>query len=307
MRFIPIFGLFSFLLLGCQGLQPKGIGLDIQFVKAPTAKEAAAWRKAQKWERKVVEVVGEREKAGWVNEKNQVLINGEAVDKTLFPAVVRITSASGAGCTAHIVGKRAIITAAHCVKTGEKAMFKTVDGKSYSATFLTFEKYPDTDLDLSLGIINANVAVKPGTIRTDRFETKGMLVDLMGFGCINPGGGGGNDGVLRAGKAKVAGGQAYDLVLDAAPSALCYGDSGGPVFYEGKQIGVNSKGNIEDKSYTTRTTLPDAKAWLESAAQKLGVEVCGINSQCDGSTPPPPGPKSHVFENDVMKVTVDLK
>lgn len=293
-----------FFIAACQSMQPKGIGLQIDFTKAPTAKQAAEWRKTKTWVKdgpgKWVMV---KEKAD--GNESPVLINGNPVDKTKYPAVIRIRSESGSGCTASVVGPQAILTAAHCAKTGEKVTFTTVSGQTYTATMTRYEKWPDDDLDLSVGKVSKVITgVPPLVIRTDRFEKKGMNVDMIGYGCTQPGGNGGNDGVLRMGSGKVRGGQAYDLVLDADPSALCYGDSGGPVLFEGKQIGVNSKGNIEDVSYTTRTTLPDSKAWLESVATKLGVTLCGVNSDCGGGTepPPPPGPKQFVFENDVVKI-----
>lgn len=300
---------FLLLLSGCAYFKPKSIGLDIELAgKAPTAHEAKAWRKSQDWQK----VDG-----GWVNgpprvsedgrDKRPVLINGNPVDKAKYPAVINIRSASGASCTASIVGPQAILTAAHCAETGEKVSFKTADGNSYTAVMIHFEGYPKTDLDLNLGKVNKLISgVKPLTVRTDRFEKKGLVVDLIGYGCTQPGGSGGNDGVLRKGSAKVVGGQDFDLVLDASPSALCYGDSGGPVLFEGQQIGVNSKGNIKDVSYTTRTTLEDSKAWLSKTASALGVLVCGISGPCDG-TEPPPGPKTFSFENDVVKLSGIVK
>lgn len=305
MKYFLLITTVALAIIGCEGMRPKGINLGIDFTSepSPTSKQASNWRKSQRWRS-----VG---KGKWKNEAqpNQpVLINGNPVDKAKYPTVVRITSASGAGCTANIVGPSAIITAAHCADTGEKVTFKTYDGRAYSAVMTHYEKYPDDDLDLNIGKVNTPiVGIKPMTIRTDRFEKKDMLVDLIGYGCINPGGGGGNDGILRMGSAKVTAGQGYDLALDASPSALCYGDSGGPVFYQGQQIGVNSKGNIQDKSFTTRTTLPESKAWLEKTASALGLEICGINSKCDGATPPPQNPKEFSFENDVVKITGTVK
>jgi hypothetical protein len=299
MRLLLIVLLFSGL-VGCQGLSPKGIGLDIQFLKAPTAEEAKQWRMSQKW-RPV--------KRGWVNErtpvsadgKQQVLINGTPVDKAKYPQVVRITSASGAGCTATIVHTQTIITAAHCAKTGEKVTFKTFDGRSWSALMHRYENWSDNDdLDIAVGRVNAPITgIKPVSIRTDRFEKVGMLVDMIGYGCINPGGGGGNDGILRGGKAQVTKDTTkfkYDLVTNGAPpdfSALCSGDSGGPVMYEGLLIGINSKGNLQDKNYTTRTTVADSKAWLEKISATF--PMCGVSADCGGGTIPPPGPEPRQF------------
>ena len=296
---------FSVLLASCSSLKPKSIGLEIELAKAPSFKEAKSWKSSKKWKK----VDGKT----WVSDDHHVLINGQPVDKNKYPHVVRIVSASGAGCTASIVGPDAIVTAAHCADTGEKVTFTGVDGVKYTATMYHYESWPSKDLDLSIGKLDKKTAIKPVSLRTDRFEKQGMLVDLMGYGCINPGGGGGNDGVLRAGSAKITGAQGYDLVLDASPSALCYGDSGGPVFFEGKQVGVNSKGNIRDKSYTTRTTLDESKSWLTATATKLGVTICGVSTTdqkiCGGPNEPenpnppvPPAPKQFTFENGTVTI-----
>lgn len=308
MKYLLFFSVLS--LVGCQSLQPKGLTLGIDFVKSPTAKQAADWRKNQTW---VQSAPGEWTAVRPVKEgassASPVLINGNPVDKAKYPAVLRIRSASGSGCTASLVGPQAVLTAAHCAEQGEKISFTTVNGATYTANVTRYEKWPNDDLDLAIAKVSKPVTgITPLTVRTDRFEKKGMNVDLIGYGCVQPGGGGGNDGVLRMGSAKIRSGQAYDLVLDADPSALCYGDSGGPVLFEGKQIGVNSKGNIEDVSYTTRTTLPDAKAWLEATASKLGVAICGVTSNCDGSNPDPePGPKQFMFENELIKIQGIIK
>lgn len=243
----------------------------------------------------------------WRKANEKVLINGNPVDRSKYPHVIRIF-AGGSSCTASVVGPRTILTAAHCADDGQTIQFQTVSGKKYSAKISLHPDYPKKDVDLALAVTSVDIDVKPNPVRLDRFEKKGMEVDLIGYGCVKPGGGGGNDGVLRAGKSKVAAGQEYDLVLKTeGGAALCYGDSGGPVFYEGKQIAVNSKGNIEDTSYVTRLTLEDANAFLKSFAASKGVVICGVNSDCAGGTPPPPGDKTFRFENEFISLEGKVK
>lgn len=236
-----------------------------------------------------------------------VLINGNPVDKAKYPHVIRIF-VGGSSCTASVVGARTILTAAHCAENGETISFQTVSGKKYTAKAVRAPGYPGKDLDLLLANTSVDIDVKPVSVRLDRFEKKGMEVDLIGYGCTKPGGSGGNDGILRAGKSKVAAGQEYDLVLKTdGGAALCYGDSGGPVFFEGQQIAVNSKGNIEDTSYVTRLTLPDGAQFLKDFAQSKGVFICGVNSDCSGGTPPPPFDGKYKFENEKLAIEVFLK
>lgn len=265
---------------GCQHL-PSGGEFGFSFKVPPTAKQAKALREQA---------------------PAPVLINGNPVDKAQYPHVIRIF-AGGSSCTASVVGPRTILTAAHCADDGGTVQFQTVSGKKFSAKIKHAPGYPKEDLDLALGLSSVDIDVKPVSVRLERFEKKGMTVNLIGYGCIKPGGGGGNDGILRAGDSKIAAGQGYDLVLKSdGGAALCYGDSGGPVFYEGQQIAVNSKGNIEDTSYVTRTTLPDANAFLKSWSGK----ICGVNLDCTGGTPPPDD-KSFRFENEKLVIEGKLK
>jgi hypothetical protein len=256
----------AILLFGCEHL-PEGstLGISIGIGKPPTFKQAKALR---------------------AEDKDKVLINGIPVDPKEWPSVVRIFS-GGASCTAAVVGARKVLTAAHCAETGAEVTFKTLSGKSFTGTAQRNPEYPTQDKDHAIITTTADIDVKPMSIRTDRFETKGMDVTLIGYGCIQPGGGGGNDGTLRKGSSKVDSGQGFDLLLKApGGAALCYGDSGGPVFYQDTNgpviIAVNSKGNIQDTSYVTRTTIPEMNTWLKTIPG-----LCGVNLKCDGVTPPP--------------------
>ena len=94
-----------------------------------------------------------------------------------------------------------------------------------------------------------------------------------------------HDGLLRSGPSVIVGFSGSDMILQQpGGSALCFGDSGGPAFTNEAgnwvQLGVNSKGNIEDKSFDSRLDLPEAQDFLKSYAKDKGVEICGINAVC---------------------------
>jgi len=219
------------------------------------------------------------------------LINGSPVADGTYPDVVRIES-GGSFCTATVVGTRVIATAAHCAKQGAIANF-TVKGTKYQAKIYRSPIYPGKDHDIAIGITTADIKnVEPVNIGGK--ATVGLGITLMGYGCVNPGGGGGNDGILRVGDTVVTSFSGYDMVSRKANgAALCFGDSGGPAFVKqnGKRylLGINSKGNIQDTNYNTRTDSSDSQNFLQNVAGQNGVSICGVGTDC-GSVPPPPAP-----------------
>lgn len=219
------------------------------------------------------------------------LINGKPVDPGTYKEVISINT-NGSGCTATIVGPKVIITAAHCAVTGATAKFK-VDGVEYSAVMARSSLYPSQDHDVALGVVNTEIPnIKPFSVGGK--ANKGDAITLLGYGCINVGGGGGNDGILRIGSSVIVDFSEFDMVSRmAGGAALCYGDSGGPAFISdgGKQklLGINSKGNIKDTNYNTRTDVPESVSFIKEFASKNAVTICGVNSEC-GSGPPPTPP-----------------
>jgi hypothetical protein len=219
------------------------------------------------------------------------LINGRPANPGEFPEVVYLTI-SGSRCTGTIIGERVLLTAAHCGTTGATAQFQ-IDQTLYSATLTRSGVYPGQDHDISLGLIDKKVNnVKYASIGGTASE--GLEITLAGYGCINPGGGGGNDGVLRVGETIVTGFTGFDMISNSpGGAALCFGDSGGPAFIlDGgghKVIGINSKGNIRDTNYNARTDNQISREFFQQWSQKNQADICGINTDC-GSTPPTPTP-----------------
>ena len=211
------------------------------------------------------------------------LIGGKEVPSgdAKYNSIVRINT-NGAGCTASVIGPRVILTAAHCGQTGATATFK-IAGKQFSAKITRSGLYPGVDHDLALGLVLEEIKnVAYEQIASEDVKINDAL-HLYGYGCINPGGGGGNDGILREGASLVSSFTQYDYVgRKPNGAALCFGDSGGPSFINGLQTGVASKGNISDTSYFVNLTSIESRSFLTKFANDNSVEICGITKDCQG-------------------------
>lgn len=202
-----------------------------------------------------------------------------------YSSVIRI-STDGASCTASIVGPQAILTAAHCGKTDAVSSFK-IGGKDYQATLTRSLLYPGVDHDLALGLVSEKIENVQYEQISAASINQGDTITMYGYGCIQPGGGGGNDGILRYGDSVVNSFSAKDFVTKKPDgAALCFGDSGGPSFdKDGFQVGVASKGNISDTSYFANLAIQESQEFLKKWATENAVDVCGINKDCQGPQP----------------------
>lgn len=229
-----------------------------------------------------------------------MLIGGSPVKPGEYPEVVRIRSCSGtqcAGCTATVVGKRAVVTAGHCLLGSGEVSFM-LGQNEYKAQCEAHPLYPNTeDMDMALCKTEKDMDVKYAHI-SKQGPALNEIVTLIGYGCIREGGGGGNDGILRVGEAPViqlpTAQPVNNWFYTRGSSALCFGDSGGPSFKRVRDpknethyvIGQNSRGNIRDLSLLTASYLDKGIKFFEAFEQKHGIKICGISDKC-GSVPQP--------------------
>lgn len=243
------------------------------------------------------------------NNVSPAVIGAEQVDKADYPAVLSIRTGS-AGCTATLVGPKVIATAAHCGKSGQQAKF-SIGGVQYSAVLLRSDIYPAQDHDIALGLIGGRGVEGVEPISVGETAQIGSDMYIMGYGCTQKGGGGGNDGILRAGTAELRSFTKYDAVLQGG-AALCFGDSGGPTMVKTKTgsrgqeqyeiAAVNSKGDIKVTSYVARLDTQASKDFMQSFISQYNVEICGVNLDCNGDAP-----SEFVLENKFTKVRVTVK
>ena len=222
--------------------------------------------------------------AALANDTSPALIGGDPVKPGEYPEVVYISLGNGR-CSAAVVGPRAVLTAAHCARKNAKITFQ-LEQTQYSAVCEAPPGYPRQDHDISICYTDKPLP-KPYASVANKAPKTGDEVTLIGYGCTKPGGGGGNDGILRQGAAEVTGFTTWDVVTKAK-AALCYGDSGGPAFLKIDDaakdnhiiFGVNSKGNIKDTSYLSKIYTKASREFLTEWTQKKETEICGLNVDC---------------------------
>lgn len=227
------------------------------------------------------------------------LINGKEVDREDWLDVVRIGNRS---CTGTLVGDRVVISAAHCGRNNSRSNVEIYKRETIPARIVHHPRYNNrSNHDLCVLILDRPVAdgsIKFATVGVNHNFQNGQDVDIAGYGCTRQGGGGGNDGILRWGESKVTGFTGTDVVTSwrRGGAALCFGDSGGPMFADGSPSGnrtliaVNSKGNIRDTNYNMRLDLDTSKEFLTDIANRFDVEIQGITTQPEEPDDPPSPP-----------------
>ena len=233
-------------------------------------------------------------KLGQMEELNSELIGGGIVTTDLFPGVF-YTRQGNSRCTGTLIGNRVVASAAHCMSNGA-ALELTHAGKVYKGKCAHAPEYKgNATADWALCLLSDEVPDSISesiNISTERLKLGGEVV-LMGYGCIQNGGGGGNDGKLRVGKAPITRlptSSNHDIVTKGK-SALCFGDSGGPSFYVDKetrarfQIGINSRGDIATTSYLSSLHNPTALKFYRSWSALNKVKICGLHDDAVGCRP----------------------
>lgn len=227
---------------------------------------------------------------GWA-EVGPRLINGKPADLKDWPSSV-YASMNGSRCTATVVGERTLLIAAHCVGNGQSAAF-SIGAEKYSSKCSQSPLYNgNSTADWAICLVDRKVENVPyELINNDNNRVKvGAQLTLTGYGCVNPGGSGGNDGTYRVGTSKVTktpSGSSNDIVTEGN-AALCFGDSGGPAFFVNDQtkerwvVGVNSRGNISTTSYLSSTSTTNAQKFINDWATSNNQQICGIHSGAKG-------------------------
>lgn len=225
------------------------------------------------------------------------LINGKPADPKDWPTIFT-TSQGSSRCTGTVIGPKVLQLAAHCVQNGKTASFMK-DNVKYVGTCTHHSGYRnDPTSDYALCLLDKEVALPWYETITDKEVSIGDDLLLAGMGCTQPGGGGGNDNVLRVGLSKVVEIPTTDNdIVTEGNAALCFGDSGGSAFMkvddEYKVAAINSRGDIQTASYLPAVYTKSAKDFYAKWSEANKVDICGVTKGaklCRGDKPIPPKP-----------------
>ncbi len=204
---------------------------------------------------------------------------------TEYPAIGRLFAGqlghSGSLCTATLIGKATVLTAAHCIVYGEPHHFITDDDKAYPASSVVqhsgwdptdHQKYPN-----DIGLVKLGIApskIKPMLI-TDRAPSKGQALTIIGFGETYQDKGDAGTKRITHNTLETLSSTRFSMSgAGGGEGNICKGDSGGPTFATlgGRvvQIGVHSATQVPCGTNAWDTRVDAYLSWIE---QQSGGDI----------------------------------
>lgn len=217
------------------------------------------------------------------------LMRGETADLDYFPEAVYIRNMANARCSATIVGRYALLTAAHCAEDSPIIGPVSSGRLSFVAVCEPHPRYDGETFDIALCKSDRALSGRPASISTAHMHI-GAKVLLTGFGCTKHNLEGGNNGTFTIGLSTVyqlpMGGDTFFHTYHDA--TLCAGDSGGAAYYPMDDyefekhfvMGVNARSDFQSRSMMTAIFNHDILDWMRHWSRQYHTRICGLNRDC---------------------------
>lgn len=239
----------------------------------------------------------------------QAIVGGTTTtgDPNVFMLFMQGNNGQGGSCTATLIDRRTLLTAAHCVDPAISgatslqiyAMNKPTEAQAFQSDWIRIietRTHPGWNAqtlsdDIAMALLErapTNVTPKPWNKATMDGKSGGT-VRAVGYGISNPAGSGG--GIKRTVDLTIT--QVYPTLLrmgNGSTKGICQGDSGGPTFYTFSD-GVERAVGVH--SFTTSQTCTDGadtrvdayqtfvQQWLNDKEQP----TCGEDGRCATGCP----------------------
>lgn len=208
----------------------------------------------------------------FLNAAEPVIINGFDYQNT---SIVKIYTGRSM-CSGTVVGPNTIITAGHCGDTGDESS-AVVGSQLVKGKFFQSEKYNQGN-DIAIVITASKIETMFVSLWMSWNVKPRGRVFISGFGCTDSNRSG--SGILRGAYSEIIKDGDSEHFQTVDKYALCFGDSGGPAMVWGSLVGVNSRGNIINRSYFTRINSKNSRDFFDLIIKKEKALICGINLAC---------------------------